>query len=207
MGLILQKLRGQIHGACASDIHALVAGLQYQPHFKILIPMSRIATSTALDKSRIHSTVHRLCELWGIEQIENEIQVEFSTRMTRSLGRTQPHKRVIRLNSKLCSSLSGYLEEVLCHELAHIATVYKYGGSPLPHGKEWQSLVRMAGYEPSVRMQIDSDFPPKNHLKRFRHQCPVCHSVRVARVPMKRWRCSECVASGLSGELEVEELG
>ncbi|SVD84883.1 uncharacterized protein METZ01_LOCUS437737, partial [marine metagenome] len=90
--------------------------------------------------TEIGPVVSRLCELWGIESIEDEITIEFSSRLTRSLGRTEPTKKTVRLNPDLLASLSKHLEEVLCHEIAHIATVQKYGESPLPHGKEWQSL-------------------------------------------------------------------
>jgi predicted SprT family Zn-dependent metalloprotease len=156
--------------------------------------------------TEIGPVVSRLCELWGIESIEDEITIEFSSRLTRSLGRTEPTKKIVRLNPDLLASLSKHLEEVLCHEIAHIATVQKYGESPLPHGKEWQSLVRQAGFEPSTRMYVSSGKPRRLLIKRFRHKCLTCFTERIAKTRMNRWRCSGCVKNGMDGELMIEEV-
>ena len=126
--------------------------------------------------------------------------------MTHSLGRTQPLKKDVRLNPDLSSSLSKHLEETLCHELAHIATVHKYGESAMPHGQEWQSLVRQAGFEPIIRMHVPSNKRSRISTKRFSHKCPTCFSERIAKIRMTRWRCSGCVQDGMGGELIIEEV-
>lgn len=158
------------------------------------------------DVSVIESCVSHLCKLWNIKSIEHEIKVEYSSRMTRSLGRTKPTKKLVRLNTNLSSSLSEHLEEVLCHEIAHIAATHKYGDEISPHGKEWQTLVRLAGYEPSIRMNVLTNNIHKPLAKRFAHKCPVCFSEQVAKRRVTRWRCGNCVQAGLTGELVIEEV-
>jgi SprT protein len=113
---------------------------------------------------------------------------------------------VIRLNSELYATLNDYLDEVICHELAHIAAVHLHGPSIKPHGHEWQKLVRLAGYEPSIRLRVDGQKTVGNAPRKYKHYCPVCHSQRTSRTQMTRWRCTACVANGISGELQIEEM-
>lgn len=171
--------------------------------------MHHMANSFVLtdkESSGIESYVSHLCRLWNIESIKHEIRVEFSLRMTRSLGRTKPVKKLVRLNSNLSNSLSEHLEEVLCHEIAHIAATHKFGNALKPHGIEWQALVRTAGYEPSIRMNVISSNKQRPDTKRYAHKCPVCFSEHFAKRRMSRWRCLHCVESGLAGELIIEEV-
>lgn len=144
--------------------------------------------------------------MWEIEEVEEEISVEYSSRMTRSLGRTQPLKKIIRLNLDVLSSLCQHLEEILCHELAHIAAVHKYGESISPHGQEWQSLVRQAGFEPNIRMHVSSSKIIQVSKRQFKHKCPICFSERIAKTRMTSWRCGSCVKEGMGGELIIEEV-
>jgi predicted SprT family Zn-dependent metalloprotease len=168
--------------------------------------MNDFSHSNSDQPVKIKPVVSRLCELWEIKSIEHEITIEFSSRITRSLGRTQPLRKIVRLNPDLLRSLSKHLEEVLCHEIAHIAAVHKYGPVVMPHGEEWQSLVRQAGFEPSVRMHVAPGKRPHISTRRFRHVCPVCLAERQAKNRMARWRCSACVQDGLDGELIIEEV-
>ena len=155
-------------------------------------------------KKIITQIKNEYCQLWGIELIKTAIAVEFSNRITRSLGRTQPTAKIIRLNPLLQSSLNYLLEEVLCHELAHIAAYHLHGDSIRPHGSEWRALVQVAGFEPRIRIEADLDWPSLPPAKCYTHYCPVCHAVRVAKKRMVHWRCTECVTNGLEGVLEIE---
>jgi len=168
--------------------------------------MASFTPQIAGNEEEIRTSILKFCKLWDVEEIQDEIQVEFSTRLTHSLGRTQPLQKIIRLNTELRTTLNDHLEEVICHELAHVAAVYQHGASLKPHGKEWQALVMLAGYEPSVRMKVNGQASPSKVSRRYKHLCPVCHSQSIGRTRMTRWRCPECVANGLSGELEIEEL-
>lgn len=167
--------------------------------------MARLATKASLNESGTHSLTRKFCKMWGIEDIADNIQVEFSSRITRSLGRTQPVAKIVRLNPKLQACSQGLFKEVLCHELAHIAAYCKFGSSIRPHGPEWQSLVLAAGYEPLVRLPVQLGQTTKQSTNRYIHKCPVCQSVRIAKKPMKRWRCGECFANGLTGRLTIKE--
>lgn len=168
--------------------------------------MPNVISTPAGSADQIRDSVLKYCNLWGIEDIQDEIQIEVSKRLIRSLGRTQPLLKIIRLNTELCATLNEFLDEVICHELAHIASVHQYGASIKPHGKEWRALVCLAGFEPSVRLSVDNGSEIGKPLKKYIHHCPVCHSQRIGRKRMTRWRCKSCVASGLSGELQIEEM-
>ncbi len=53
--------------------------------------------------------------------------------------------------------------------------------------------VAAAGPEPKRRK------PPTENVL-YEHRCRTCQAMRTVRRPMVHWRCSECVAAGLSGE-------
>jgi SprT protein len=164
--------------------------------------MADPVTITKLKSISTHS-INDYCRLWGVEHIASDVVVGYSNRMTRSLGRTQPASKLIRLNALLQTKLNYLLEEVLCHELAHVAAYHLHGRSIRPHGPEWKALVRAAGFEPRVRIRLDIDLLREQNVKRYRHHCPVCNAARTARYRMTRWRCSRCIGAGLSGDLVI----
>jgi predicted SprT family Zn-dependent metalloprotease len=51
--------------------------------------------------------------------------------------------------------MKGILEEVLCHELAHVAVYRLHGRSVRPHGPEWKRLVRQVGFGAATHVQGD----------------------------------------------------
>lgn len=150
---------------------------------------------------------HRLepwFELWGLDSVAEQIEIEFSSRMTQSLGRCYPNRSLIRLAERLRNEPPAVLDEVLCHEAAHLAAFWLHGPAAKPHGKEWQDLVSLAGYRPGTKLQVDADSPAtRAGSVRYLHRCPVCQSSRVARRPMRRWRCTTCLDAGLDGCLEI----
>ncbi len=83
--------------------------------------------------------------LWGAPGFESRITLEFSSRMTRFLGRCYPERRLIRLSERLLHGPRGVLEEALCHELAHIAVFELNGRNCRPHGPEWKVLMQRGG--------------------------------------------------------------
>ncbi len=168
--------------------------------------MPKIASSTRQSAGQIKAIINKYCSLWHVDEIQDEIQIVFSKRLTRSLGRTQPLQKVIRLNVRLLNDLNSYLEEVICHELAHVAATHISGPSIKPHGKEWQKLVCQTKYEPTIKLMVKDSRLTSKPRKRFKHSCLVCHSERIARTKMTRWRCKTCVENGLSGQLKIEEI-
>ena len=100
-----------------------------------------------------------LGRLWGVPGLDRAVSVEYSTRMTRSLGRAYPERGLVRIAAPLAHGPAGFLDEVLCHEAAHIAVYRLHGRSVRPHGVEWKSLMRVAGYEPSTRLRVPEGIP------------------------------------------------
>lgn len=147
--------------------------------------------------------------LWGVPGLASQVTVEISPRMTRGLGRCYPGRRLIRISERLLQGPRSILRETLCHEFAHIAVREINGSKSPPHGSTWAELMRVAGFEPRARLRDPSnEIPPRNESQRQRylyvHRCPVCQMERVARRPVKRWRCRACIEAGLDGKLEIE---
>ena len=136
--------------------------------------------------------------------------VEFSTRMRVSLGLCRPAQNRIRLSAVLRDGgSSDLLEEVLCHELAHVAVHRLHGRRAKPHGPEWKSLMRKAGFEPRVRVRENDPRLPKAFNKprpRWEHRCPVCGVTQMAGRPVRQWRCVRCRKAGRSGKLRIRKI-
>lgn len=117
----------------------------------------------------IHRALRSWCHLWGADDLAPKITVEFSSRMTRSLGRCYPDRNLIRIAQFVLDKSDALVQEVLCHEAAHIAAHHLYGSSIRPHGPEWKALMQEAGFPPSVRYrQVDLFAPPAKSTKRGR---------------------------------------
>lgn len=157
---------------------------------------------------QINETVAHWATLWDIPGLASQVTVEFSSRMTRSLGRCYPERLLIRLSERLTKAPRSILLETLCHELAHIAVHELNGGKTGPHGPAWADLMRAAGFEPRTRLCYPCSEAPiirrRGQQRRlYVHHCPVCQMERIARRPVKRWRCSACVEAGLDGKLQI----
>jgi hypothetical protein len=59
---------------------------------------------------------------WDIPDLASPVEIVFSRRIRRSLGRCVPRTGEIRLNPALLQAGDDVLREVLCHEAAHAAT-------------------------------------------------------------------------------------
>ena len=148
--------------------------------------------------------------LRGTPALENVVSVQYSSRMTRSLGRCYPERRLIRLAKSLLDGPRTTLEEALCHELAHIAVHELNSGKCRPHGPEWKDLMRKAGFEPRTRLRWVGAPPPAKRKRRRRylyiHRCPVCHTERTARRAVRQRQCAASVEAGLEGTFEIWRL-
>ena len=148
-------------------------------------------------------------KLWGLPGLAESVTVEFSRRFRTSLGLCWPAQSRIRLAAHLEHDHPELLEEVFCHELAHVAVFRLHGRKVRPHGPEWKKLLVRAGFEPKTRVQPeDAKFPERVKRRRYRyeHRCPVCQARRVAGRVVRQWRCVACVKAGLSGELVITRL-
>jgi SprT protein len=90
--------------------------------------------------------------------------------------------------------------------MAHLAARELYGRSVRPHGAEWKALMANAGFEPRTHLPHPNGATKRRKRRApyvYVHRCPVCQFSRTARRLMSRWRCAECVASGLEGLLTI----
>ncbi len=163
---------------------------------------------------RFADVIHRWGERWGVPDLHEVVTVEFSSRMTASLGRCQPATGRVRLASRLLDDAPDLLQETLCHEVAHVAVHRLHGAEAKPHGAAWAELVSMVGFAPRTKGPAHlrgiepADDPPDRVQPRFRyeHRCPVCQAVRFARRAMPAWHCATCLEAGLSGTMEIVRL-
>ena len=117
----------------------------------------------------IHRALQSWCHVWGADDLAAQITVEFSSRMTRSLGRCYPERNLIRIAQFVLEDSDALVQEVLCHEAAHVAAYHLHGTSIRPHGPEWKALMLAAGYPPTVRFRREALFvPPARPPKRGR---------------------------------------
>lgn len=160
----------------------------------------------ARDDEHLTEWVARLGRLWSRASLADSVSIRFSSRLSRTWARTNLATKTITLASELKVDRVR-LDDVLCHELAHVVSHERVGRAEGPHGPTWRRLVLDAGGDPSVRLADRNATTTKANgvLRRFLHRCPVCDFSRIARRPIRAWRCADCVAAGLSGELIVTE--
>lgn len=150
--------------------------------------------------------------LWGCEGLAERVTVRTDRRLRSSIARTSASKLEIRLHPDLDGASEDFVTEVVCHELAHLACQELHGAGHRPHGPEWRHLVELAGFEPATRARMastDAATERANGSGRrllYTHTCPVCHFSRTARRAMPSWRCPECAAAGLHGEMRIETV-
>jgi predicted SprT family Zn-dependent metalloprotease len=174
-----------------------IAPLVIREHTKTLLPPM---------KARIGAWA----ALWGLPGLERRVDVRFSDRLHTSLGRCVPSRGLVRMNRRLLELQPRLLEEVLCHELAHVAVFERYGHLCRPHGPEWAALMRAAGFTPRVRARLGHDVervvaPEPKRRPLYEHRCPVCQAARLACRRVPQWRCAACLRAGLDGRLVIEK--
>lgn len=164
------------------------------------LPVADVAPSPG----QLAALIHPWGCLWGLPGFEQNLTLRFSPRLTRSLGRCNPAAGTLTLRLGLSADQIPF---VLCHEAAHIAVFLRFGAGLRPHGPEWASLVALAGFLPAVQGPGPQISSSRNQLQpglfRYAHQCLVCQAIRWARRPIRRWRCAECLAAGLTGEMRI----
>jgi predicted metal-dependent hydrolase len=55
---------------------------------------------------------------WNASTIVSRVEIQFSDRMSSSLGRCLPIRGIVRLNRRLLRAQPALFEEVICHEVA-----------------------------------------------------------------------------------------
>ena len=145
---------------------------------------------------------------WSLPELPYRVRIMFSSRLQSSLGRCSPRTGWIRLNPGLLDGAPSALQEVVCHEAAHVATWLLHGRHASAHGREWKDLMQLAGYEPRVRW-AQSAVPDavlgRRHAAVYIHACPVCRAEWLARTTSSVWRCATCRDAGRDGRLTVSK--
>lgn len=161
-----------------------------------------------LAQALLTETIDRFGLLWSYPAPSRTVSTRFSARLTKVWARVNLDRRTITLASSLKEDRAR-LEQVLCHELAHIVAYVFVGRSEGPHGPTWRRLVQEAGHAAVVRLPDTAQVKvglrngASNPVRWFLHHCPVCDFSRTARKQMKEWRCADCVSAGLDGRLIV----
>lgn len=167
-------------------------------------------SSNQANPNLVDHLIEKFSVAWATPQLAERVDISFSARFRSSLGNCRPTKGEIRLSSALLDSPQAVFEEVLCHELAHMAAFMLYGPAAKPHGREWKDLMQQAGYAPRVRMprSLVPHLPKKPPKRRPRwvHRCPICQNSRVGNRPVFEWRCAQCAEAGLAGHLHIERI-
>lgn len=142
---------------------------------------------------------------WGREAFPFTVEVSFSARMTRSLGRCDPTAGRVVLAERLRDADPELAGEVVCHELAHLAARRLHGPGVRFHGTEWATLMEQAGFVPR-RLPVDpSTQPTPRRPQSYVHRCAVCQWTRRATKRVRSWRCPVCRDHGLEGQLVIEQ--
>ena len=106
--------------------------------------------------------------MWQLDELTPEIEMRLSNRMTRTIGSANLGKTRITLAVWLFDQPQAIIDEVLCHEAAHLAVHHLHGPGVRPHGREWQALMRSAGVTPRVRISLPN--PPQMPQRRRRRR-------------------------------------
>jgi predicted SprT family Zn-dependent metalloprotease len=174
----------------------------------VVLDAQRSSDDDPLAQDLFHRAAARFGAIWSAGSLSTTVRIAVSPRLTRSLGRADVRQRRITLAAGLTHA-GTLLDQVLCHELAHIVAFDRVGRSEGPHGPTWQYLVSEAGYAPQRRLPGPASLAPiklRSTSRKYAHRCPVCSFVRVASRRMPRWRCADCVLAGLDGHLDITEL-
>ena len=144
---------------------------------------------------------------WHAPCLQDKVVCEWSARLTRSLGRAYPVRMLVRLNLVLQRSpYSSVFDEVLCHEVAHLAVFTLHGSEVASHGAEWKCLLVKAGYEPRTGLFIEANEERHGAAVWYEHTCLVCQATRRAKRAQPKWRCVACTQAGLEGKLFIRSL-
>ena len=133
-------------------------------------------------------SIQKFVTIWNAPWLSDFAKISFSSRLSRSLGRCKPASGEIHLNSQLLDhTLQSLLDEVVCHEAAHVLNFAQHGRLAKPHGPEWRALVSTAGFHlrrsthsPEIKA---STVVPRNQSV-YEHRCPVCQATRYSVKPI-----------------------
>ena len=157
----------------------------------------------ALERSR--ALLASLANTWKHARI-SRLEIAINANLTSTLARWIPPSNVLEIGAAAKSRSGRALREIIAHEAAHVVVWDQRSHTARPHGPEWASLMRAAGFQPRATLVRCGHRRRTQSPVRIRHFCPVCHFSRFAKHRMPRWRCPECRTIGLEGKLETERV-
>lgn len=171
-----------------------------------------VATSKGAAFHLVHAEISRCLHVWDLSDADFNpgIRTIFSSRMSRSLGRTYPARSRVHLSARLAEpGAEDLLAEVVCHELAHLAAYVATDHRPKPHGREWRALLTAVGHQPRLSIPVDLPNSGPKTVKpapHYDHRCEVCHRSWSYSTPRRQLRCPTCQDAGLSGHLIIHSV-
>ena len=112
-----------------------------------------------MSDTRLRRWAAEWSSIWEVPSLLDRVEIRFNPRLRRSLGRCDTTSGWVSLHPGLEHGSTALLQEVLCHELAHMAVRLTVRRRVRPHGAEWARLMRTAGYVPRARMKLEA-IPP-----------------------------------------------
>jgi SprT protein len=130
--------------------------------------------------SKIRELIQFACDKNGRPDIAAKIKVEWSNRMTVTMGHVRRDKSsdgfTIRLSTKLFARATPEQQrQTVIHEACHVidALVNKEWG----HGAGWKTVMRCAGVKANVHHEVCTD----GLVKEFVYACPNnCHDFKLS---------------------------
>ncbi len=141
----------------------------------------------------VEAVLKDLLRKWeGHFPLEN-VHIRFNSKMRSRAGLCKPHQRIVELNPHLLQD-PKILEEVLIHELCHLAVGLRWPYAQA-HGKKWQALMLRCGFEPKRCHNLP--VTKRRMHRRWEFQCH-CQTHRVSTVVRNRilrgarYKCKMC---------------
>jgi predicted SprT family Zn-dependent metalloprotease len=151
------------------------------------------------DKAALYRRADELGRVWQIPNFSGRVDIDYSWTMRTRAGYADLLNYKVRLNARLLQRHPAEIDDTLVHELAHIAAVMLCGQDIRHHGPEWQSLMRIAGYEPERTHNLDvGDLRQERKRYLYLHRCDGCGAHRVSRRWVRQWVCASCKPGRLS---------
>ena len=144
--------------------------------------------------ARIEACLSAARERWPEATIPTP-RVRFDLR-GRAAGQAHRSGSYVRINNDLLERYADRIvERTTAHEIAHVVAHAVFGERIRPHGREWKSVMRLFGCEPS--RCHDMETTPARKVRTFPVTC-ACSTYRFSTVRIKRlragtsYRCPRC---------------
>ncbi len=133
----------------------------------------------------------------GLQEIADEVKINWNKRMRSAAGRAHYQKCLIDLNPRLQllpePKRAHEIEDTFLHELAHLVAFGRNRRRRIqPHGSEWKLACADLGIPGEDRCH-DLDLGVRRMKRKFIYECPVCKSSipRVRRIK-RAVACHSC---------------